>query len=204
MAEPVRGGSILDHLERHAMHERDLRFALLMLKVQLDREGIPFAVIGAVAMQEHGYVRHTEDIDIVTTAEGLDRIHERLIGRGFRPRAEGLRKKLRDTIHAVDIDVIQAGEHAGSAASPVVYPEPTSAAYIVNAESGIAYATLASLIGFKLGSGIWGHRLRDLADVQELIKLNRLDETYAAQLPEALREAFNEHVRLSRLARDSE
>ena len=47
-------------------------------------------------MRQHGYVRFTEDIDLVTTREGLNRLHERLVGRGLAPRGPGLRKKLRD------------------------------------------------------------------------------------------------------------
>jgi hypothetical protein len=37
------------------------------------RTSISFAVIRALALR-HGYVRHTEDIDILTTPEGLGRI----------------------------------------------------------------------------------------------------------------------------------
>ena len=186
------------------MHERDLDRALADWKRRCDEEGIPFAVIGAVAMRQHRYVRHTEDIDIVTTREGLERIHERLVGRGIRPRAEGLRKKLRDTVRQVDIDVIQAGEHAGSAASPVVYPHPGSEAFTVRDAGGIAYATLPALIAFKLASGIWGRRTRDLADVEELIKANQLDEAFAGTLPEDLRLPFQERVDAVRAQRDIE
>ena len=186
------------------MHEKDLDRALAELKRRCDDAGIPFAVIGAVAMRQHRYVRHTEDIDIVTTREGLERIHARLVGRGVVPRAPGLRKRLRDTVNNVDIDVIQAGEHAGSSSSPVVYPEPGSAELGLVGEDGFAYATLAALLTFKLASGIWGNRPRDLADVQELIKVNRLDERFAGSLLPALREPFLERVRASRIERDIE
>jgi hypothetical protein len=186
------------------LHERDLDRALADWKRRCDEAGIPFAVIGAVAMRQHRYVRHTEDIDIVTTREGLDRIHERLVGHGIRPRAEGLRKKLRDTIRDVDIDVIQAGEHAGSISSPVVYPDPTSESFAVRDANGIAYATLPALVTFKLGSGIWGRRTRDLADVEELIRANQLDESFTERLPEALHGPFLERLEAARAQRDIE
>jgi len=204
MAEPLFAPSLLANLERDAVHENDLAAALRALRDRCAEEGIPLAVIGALAMRQHGYSRFTEVIDIVTTPDGLDRIHERLVGRGLMPRAPGLRKKLKDTIHRVGIDVIQVGEHAGSPESPVTYPEPSSEAFTSVGVDGIAYATLPALITFKLAAGTWGHRPRDLADVQELIKANGLDEGFTASLPEPLHAAFVERVQGSRQERDIE
>lgn len=203
MAEAAFPPALLDALERDAVHVEDVRRALEDLKRRCEREGILFAVVGALAMRQHGYARFTEDIDVVTTAEGLIRLHERLVGRGLAPRAPGLRKKLRDTQYRVPIDVLVTGEHAGSPESPVVYPAPDAPDF-VQAADGIRYARLASLMAFKIASGIWGHRPRDLADVQELIKLNGLDESDAAGLPEELRDRFLELVVATRLERDIE
>jgi hypothetical protein len=172
-------------------HIKDLDAALKELSEQMEMEGIPFAVIGALAMQQYRYTRFTEDIDIVTTPEGLEIIHQRLIGRGLLPRAPGLRKKLKNTIHQVNIDVIQSGEHAGSPESPIIYPIPSDAAFIL-APDGVRYASLPSMITFKLASGLFGRRLRDFADVQALIKANNLPEDFAAGLPIVLKEKFQE------------
>jgi hypothetical protein len=185
------------------VHAKDVADALAALRDACKREGIPFAVIGALAMRQSGYVRFTEDIDIVTTREGLERIHERLIGRGWVPRATGLRKKLRDAVHKVNLDVVQSGEHAGSPDSPLAYPTPDAAEF-GQEQDGIRYATLAALLGFKIVSGIWGKRPRDLADAIELIKVNGLDESYAARLPEATRAEFTKLVEASRQERDIE
>src|SRR5690349_17095217 len=102
MAEPYTGTSLLDGLSRDHVHSNDLSAALAELQAQCEREGIPFAVVGALALRRYGYVRFTEDIDIVTTRDGLDRMHTSLVGRGLIPRGAGLRKKLRDTIHKVN------------------------------------------------------------------------------------------------------
>lgn len=185
------------------MHAKDVADALAELRDRLDREGIPFAVIGALAMRRYGYVRHTEDIDIVTTPEGLDRLHERLVDRGIVPRAAGLRKKLTETKHRVDIAVLAAGEPAGAEGSPVLYPDPRSESFTANVD-GIRYATLPALMAFKIASGVWGKRPRDLADAQELIKVGALAEDFAQELPEALRERYIELVRASREERDIE
>ncbi len=202
MADPLFGGSLVEGLRRDMAHSRDIAAALAELGKMFAREGIPFAVIGALAMRHHGYVRHTEDIDMVTTPEGLARIHERLIGRGLVARGPGLSKQLRETAHKVDVDVLQSGEHAGAPGSPVRYPPPDAPEY--EERDGIRLATLPALLAFKIASGVWGKRPRDLADAQELIKANGLAEDYASNLPEALRDRFVALVRASREERDIE
>jgi hypothetical protein len=203
MAEAAFLPALLDSLERDVVHTEDLRKALAELLRRCAREGVEFAVIGALAMRQHGYARFTEDIDIVTTPEGLERIHERLVGKGLAPRGPGLRKKLRDSAHQVSIDILVSGEHAGAPESPVVYPAPDADAFVLSAD-GIRYASLNALLAFKIASGVWGRRPRDLADVQELIKANHLDEADAARIPEALRPRFLDLVAASRLERDIE
>ncbi len=175
------------------MHESDLEKTLVWLREQLDSAEIPFAVIGAWAMRVNGFVRHTEDLDIITTREGLDRIHERLVGLGIVPRARGLRKRLKNTLYRVDIDVIQAGENAGSSASPIPFPDPSDGS-AWQTKDGIRYATLATLLTLKVASGEWGRRLKDFADVIALIRANGLDESYAEQLPVPVRSRFRDLV----------
>jgi len=201
MAKPYRGSPIRE-LERAQTHMKDLAAALQSLKKRFDEEGINFAVIGAMAVQRHGHWRFTEDIDIVTTKEGLERIHARFAGRGINPRAAGLRKKLRDSEHEVNIDVITAGEPAGGAGSPLIYPEPTSDWFVEH--DGLRYPTLEKLIDIKLASHIWGNRAHDYADVVRLIQANRLDEAFADKLLPALRPKFLEALDMSRREKDIE
>ena len=68
MADPVRG-TLLDILRRDQLHSKDIAAGLEYLRDMLGREGIPFSLIGALALRYHGYERFTEDIDIVTTPE---------------------------------------------------------------------------------------------------------------------------------------
>lgn len=201
MAEPVRG-SIVQEMRRHYAHSRDIGLVLESLRRRLAEADIPFAVIGAIALQHYGYIRHTEDIDIVTTPQGLDKIHEVLVGRGIVPRGPGLRKRLRETEHVVNLDVITSGEHAGSQESPIVYPPPDSDAFVES--DGIRYPTLEWLISFKLASGMWGNRTHDLGDVQRLIRLQGLDEAFANRLHADLRPPFLELLNKARLEREAE
>lgn len=197
MAETQFTGDLLADLRRDMEHGKNLAAALASLVDACKREEIQIAVIGALALREHGYVRFTEDIDIVTTREGLDKIHASLVGRGLVPRGKGLRKKLRDTVHEVNVDVITAGEHVGSVSSPVIYPSPDGLEF-ATAKGGIRFATLTSMLTFKLASGIWGKRPRDLVDVQELIKANKLDESFAEKLIPELHEKFRDLVGAAR------
>jgi hypothetical protein len=201
VARPIQG-TLIEQLRRDHVHARDVGLVLESLRRELAREGIPFAVIGALALRHYGYTRHTEDIDILTTPEGLDRIHAALVGRGFLPRGPGLRKSLRETEHQVNIDVMTSGEHAGSMGSPVRYPPPDSSAFVEIA--GLRVPTLEALVEFKIASGVWGHRLHDLGDVQRLIRINGLTEAFAERIAPPLREKFLDLLRESRLEQDPE
>lgn len=195
-------GPIIQALQRDKRHMKDIDAVLQRLRKDFAEEGIPFAIVGALAVRQHGHLRFTEDIDILTTKEGLEKIHSRFGGRGISPRAAGLRKKLYESEHQVNIDVITQGEVAGGAGSPIVFPHPDDVGPLT--PEGYRYPTLERLIEFKLASHIWGHRDQDRADVNKLIQINRLDEALAPRLPAALREKYLEILDVSRKEKDIE
>src|SRR4030095_4409949 len=80
---------------RYFMGEGTLNLTLNRLSRDLTEHGIDYMVIGAVALLVHGYPRFTEDIDLVMTAEGLDKFHAELVGLGYAPSFPGARKRLR-------------------------------------------------------------------------------------------------------------
>lgn len=165
--------------------------ALCRIATDLDREGINYAVIGAVALNRHGYRRFTEDIDLLLTREGLDRFKEKLVGLGRRPAFEGANKRFRTTGENVPVEVSTAGEYPGDGKpKPVVFPEPEQYAIEID---GVKTISLEKLVELKLPSGISApHRLKDLADVQELIKVKGLDAEFAERLDEYVRGKFIE------------
>ena len=57
---------------------------LLAVIDQLDTEGIPYALCGGIALSIHGYVRVTEDIDLLVMLEDVDRIKDGVREIGFR------------------------------------------------------------------------------------------------------------------------
>jgi len=186
---PAGAPSLIDALGRDVMHEEDLQKTVIWLRDEFAREGIPFGIIGAFAMRMNGFTRHTEDLDIVTTRDGLDLIHERLVGRGLAARAAGRRKALRNTIFRVNLDFVVAGESAGSSESPIRFPDPSGPEFD-NRRDGVRYATLPVLLTLKIAAGEWGHRMRDWSDAIRLIQLHQLDDSYAELLPEPVRDKF--------------
>lgn len=194
--ESLQSESLVELLRRDHLHNQDLGTVVELLRHRLEEENIPYAVVGALAVREWGHGRFTEDIDILTTREGLDAIHEKLVGRDLALRGPTLRKSFREPTRRVNVDVIVAGEHAGSAQSPIVFPPPNSDSFVT--KEGIRFPTLPLLIELKLASGIWGKRLKDFGDVQELIKANALDESFAGKLRPEVRPRFLEILELSR------
>jgi len=55
------------------------------ITVELEQKNIAYSVIGALALNQHGYRRFTEDIDLLMTPEGLKRFREELVELGYRP-----------------------------------------------------------------------------------------------------------------------
>jgi hypothetical protein len=176
---------------RYFMGEGTLNLTLNRLSRDLTEHGIDYMVIGAVALLVHGYPRFTEDIDLVMTAEGLEKFHAELVGLGYAPSFPGARKRLRSTANGVSIEVMTTGEYPGDGRpKPIAMPRPSEASTEID---GIRFVTLEKLIELKLASGISaGDRLKDLADVQELIKIRQLDAAFAEKLDPYVRPKFLE------------
>jgi hypothetical protein len=146
-----------------------LHATLRRLAQRLSSEGIAYALLGGMALGEHGYVRMTEDVDVLLTAEGLARFRDRLEGQGYVGTHPGATRSFRDVESGVRIEV--------------------------------RVLALPRLVELKLASGTSApHRLRDLADVQEIIKTRGLDDTFAQQLDASVRQAYLELLRAVRTA----
>ena len=176
---------------RYFMGEGTLNKTLARLSTDLEDRGIDYIVIGAVALLAHGYPRFTEDIDLVMTPDGLQKFHDELVGLGYTPAFPGARKRLRSTVDNVSIEVMTTGEFPGDGKpKPVSMPAPAEASTEID---GIKFVTLEKLIELKLASGISApDRLKDLADVQELIKIRKLGADFAVKLDRHVRAKYLE------------
>ena len=186
--------SVLDtyaEAQRYFMGEGALNNALSRLVTDLRDHNIDYVVIGALALLAHGYPRFTEDIDLIVSPEGLERFHQELIGLGYAPAFAGARKRLRSTLDGTPVELIASGEYPGDGKpKPVSFPQPSEASVEID---GVKFLTLEKLIELKLASGMTApDRLKDLADVQELIKLRSLSDEFAERLNPYVREKYLE------------
>jgi hypothetical protein len=172
------------------MGDADVQRALRKLSRLLDQASIPYAIIGAMALNAYGYQRVTVDVDILLTREGLEAFRELALGHGYLEKFPGSRR-LRDTEHGVPIDVVLAGEYPGDGQPKSVrFPDP---ARVAVRGARVALVPLAVLVELKLASGMSApHRLRDLADVLELIRAARLPATVADDLDPSVRDKYLE------------
>jgi hypothetical protein len=171
--------------QRFFMGSAEVQYALQKLTAVLDAAGIPYAIAGAMALNHYGYRRVTVDVDVLLTRDGLDRLKHDVLGRGYVEKFPGS-KGLRDTEYNVAIDVLLAGDYPGDRKpKPVRFPDPASVA--VHGEHG-AFLPLETLIELKLASGLSApHRLKDLADVLELIRATGLPATLTDRLDPSVR-----------------
>src|SRR5687768_10491025 len=172
------------------MGEANVQQALERLARLLDEKGIPYALIGAMALNEWGYRRVTVDVDVLLTADGLAKLKSEAVGRGYVEKFPGSRG-LRDADAGVNIDIVLAGEYPGDGKpKPVVFPDPKTAAV---RGRRVALLPLPALIELKLASGMSApHRLKDLADVLELVKALTLPRTLAEALDASVRAKYDE------------
>ena len=89
------GDAMLREASAYFAGEGRLRGTLRRLAQRLDAEEIPYALLGGLALAEHGYPRLTEDIALLLTPSGLERFCQQLVGRGYRPAFSGDTKTYR-------------------------------------------------------------------------------------------------------------
>jgi hypothetical protein len=156
----------------------------------LDKLGVSYSLVGGYALILHKVRRFTEDIDLLVSKEGLDRIHKELIGRGYVQVAPESRN-LRDVETGVQIKFLVTGEFPGDGKpKPVAFPDPEA---VGETREGIKVINLKSLIELKLASGMTAKaRLQDLADVQRLMAQHHLTADFAEQLHPYVRKKFLE------------
>jgi hypothetical protein len=195
--------SLLNRADEFFMGDGPIQKTMRSLARRLSEASIDYALAGGMAVMLHGYRRETVDVDFLLTPEGRDRLAEKLVGLGYTPLFPGARKRFRDTATRVEIDLIIAGEFPGDGKpKPVSFPDPVQASIEID---GLRILKLEKLIELKLASGMTApDRLRDLADVQELIKVKKLDSAFADQLDPYVRPKYLELWNAVASARDPE
>jgi hypothetical protein len=164
--------------------------ALQKITRRLEDLNVSYVVVGGMALFHHGFRRFTEDVDLLVTKDGIKIIHKELEGMGYRPPFANS-KNLRDTELGVRIEFLIAGEFPGDGKpKPVAFPSPEHVAEVAD---GVRYLNLNSILELKLASGMTNvNRMRDLVDVQDLIKHRNLGPDIAERLNPFVRDKYLE------------
>ncbi len=192
-ASPPSGSTIdlWQEIDLFFMQQGKVYETLRRLAQNLSHAGIDYAVIGGMALAIHGYVRLTQDVDVLMSVAGLEQFQRTLVGRGYAPAFPGTRKMFRDAITGIKVEIITTGEFPGDGKPKPVHPDPGA---IAIERDGLRVARLETLIELKLASGLTApDRLKDLADVQELIRVLNLPQQLVAQLDASVQ---TEYLRL--------
>jgi hypothetical protein len=184
------GAASLRSASEFFMREDAVFKTLRAITAKLETLNIPYAVAGGMSLVAHGYDRTTADVDILVTPAGLAEIHRQLDGLGYVPPFAGS-KNLRDVATKVKIEFLTTGAYPGDGKpKPVAFPDPKDAAVEID---GMRFLRLENLIELKLASGMTNPgRLKDLADVQELIRHLKLGRDFADHLDPFVRARFGE------------
>ena len=184
----------------------DPRFMLSEISMQFDKSGpvyrtldkvsrrldalnLPYVAVGGMALSLHGFIRATDDVDLLVTADTLAAVHQRLEGLGWVTPFAGS-KNLRDADTGVKIEFLVTGGYPGDGKpKPVSFPDPADVAVEIG---GIKCINLPTLVQLKLASGTVAWRLKDLADVQEVIRILALPRTFAESVDPWVRDKFLE------------
>ena len=180
------------------MGQSAVQQALYRLTAILEAEGLPYAIIGALALNEYGHRRVTVDVDLVMREEDLQEFKRRHLGKGYAERVPGTGQLL-DTEAGVHVDVHSTGRFPGDdKPKPIAFPDPA-----VTAVRGERFALLPMprYLELKLASGMVApHRAKDLVDVQELIRSAALLIGVAGELHPWVRDKFLELWHLAQIS----
>ncbi len=166
---------------------------LKTLAADLDEAGVDYAIVGAMALNAHGYARETVDVDVLVRPEGLAAFRASCVGKGYVPSFQDARKTFRNTRTGTKVEFLTSGDFPGDGKpKPVAFPDPAG---VTEKIGGAKFVNLPTLINLKLASGMTQpSRRRDLADIQDLIRALALDERYAEDLDPYVRPTFRQLV----------
>ncbi|MBX3423962.1 MAG: hypothetical protein KF752_20585 [Pirellulaceae bacterium] len=151
---------------------------------------LPIVIAGEMAANAQGQQRTKAEVHILTRREDLQRFKLRFGGLGWVDKFEGS-KYLRDATTNVNMDVLIAGDYPRDGVpKPAVFPVPEKVSWI--SADGVHHVILEALLELRIAIGISArHRIQYLADVVQLIRVNRLPRTFAAKLSPYVADTFD-------------
>jgi hypothetical protein len=166
--------------KRSPQHQTMRRLARRLKKAR-----IPYAVMGAMAVNAHGAERTTKDVDILLTQEGLERFRQEFVGDEYDP-VERRPRRFTERQSGVTIDILVTGRYPGTGKpGPFAFPDPEEASEEIEK---VKVVTLPQLIQLKLAA----RRYYDFGDVAYLIRVHNLDESFLEKLHPSVHQDFIE------------
>lgn len=159
---------------RDATGEVILNFSVVLhrLATWFEAERIPFAVTGGLALQAFGYARFTADVDLVIPRAFQEPVIERMQSDGYETlyRSEGYSNHVHTDAQLGRVDFIWVDE---STAGKIF----TSTRQVTLVDLELPIPRPEYLVAMKLQAirNDPGRRLRDLADIQHLVRLPGID-----------------------------
>jgi hypothetical protein len=148
---------------------------------------IEYCLIGGASLPSYKLNRATEDVDFLIFSSDRKKIEE-LIGIYFKLAFPNSTRKLIHNDSKVIVEFLFSGEETGGLGG-IKFENPNR---VSKQKDGINIITLEKLIEYKLSSGIYGKRLKDFGDVQELIKLNNLPIEFANSFRQDIKNKYIE------------
>jgi hypothetical protein len=150
---------------------------------RLEKAGISYAIMGAMAVNAHGAERTTSDVDVLLTKEGLDRFRQEFVGKFYDP-VPGRSRRFVERKSGVGVDVLVTGHYPGRGGpKPFALPHPDDASEEIEKTRVV---TLSQLVQLKLAAG----RYYDFGDVTFLIRVHNLAESFLERIHPAVRRDF--------------
>jgi hypothetical protein len=177
----------------HRLREIDLFFegkdpvhkTMRRLVRRLERAGIPYALMGGMAVNAHQHRRTTDDLDILLTREGLEEFKRRFVPKNY-ARYPNRSRRFVDKTNQIEVDILVTGLFPGRGQpGPIAFPEPQAVSEVINK---IRVINLITLVQLKLAA----RRYQDFADVVNLIARRNLDESFLQCLHPSVRRDFIE------------
>lgn len=152
---------------------------------KLEKANIPYAVMGAMAVNAHRHERTTRDVDILLTREGLERFRKLYVPKAYDP-VPGRPRRFLDRRYQRTIDFLITGHFPGRGGpGPITFPDPAQVSETIQ---NARVVNLETLIQLKLAA----RRHYDFGDVVNLIRVHNLDESYLPKLHPSLHQDFIE------------
>jgi hypothetical protein len=191
IARPQGASKPLDFRER--LKEIDMFFlgrgrehqTLRRLARNLKKAGVPYAIMGGMAVNAHGAERTTRDVDVLLTPEGFEPFQRAFVGSDY-DRVAGRPRRFVDRRAGITVDVLLTGRFPGSGRpGPIAFPDPADVSEEIKR---IHFLKLTTLIQLKLAAS----RHYDFGDVVFLIRAHNLDESFKHQLHATVQQDFIE------------